>query len=721
MPRRLPPALLAALLPTLLLAGCGGEPAGPAAGETSREPRSLLLLTLDTTRADHLEPYGAAAGATPALADLARGGIVFERASAVSPLTLPSHATLLTGLYPPQHGLRNNGSHHLPASVTTLAERFREHGLRTAAFVSAAVLERRYGLDQGFGVYDDDLGGGREARMVVERPAAATVDAALAWLAGLGAGERFFLWVHLFDPHASYAPPAPWSERFAGRPYAGEIAYMDAEIGRLLADPRLDPAAGTAVAAIADHGESLGEHGEETHGLLAYEATLKIPWILRLPGDPQGRRAARPASQIDLVPTLLDLFGLEPEPPSALPGISLLAEGEGDDRPLYAESLLPYFAYGWSQLKVLRRGDLKVVEAPEASPPAPELYDLSRDPEERENLFERRAEGRELARHLARLADEMGQTEATLPVDDATAERLRSLGYVAAAGGEGTERPGGRPDPRAVIDLHHLLQQAEDLIAAGDLATAERLLREIRARDPHNLKLLDDLAQVLVAADRRDEARKVLEEALGLAPGHPAFTLRLAEMEGREERHRRARALAALGRWQEAEALWRELHREEPDAAACANLAALALERRDWPAAREWAERAAALAPGHAAAWNSLGFALDELGRPREAAAAYERALAADPGYWQAAHNLGLLRLRGNDFAAAAAAFEEALRRRPGHADSHFQLTLLYAGPLGDPRRALDHLDACLESAPEHPRAAQLRELRGRLQAALGS
>ena len=317
------------------------------------------------------------------------------------------------------------------------------------------------------------------------------------------------------------------------------------------------------------------------------------------------------------------------------------------------------------------------------------------------------------------------------------------------------------------------MQQAEGLISGGDLATAEGLLREIRARDPGNLKVIDDLAQVLMERGSREEARDLLEEGLDLAPDAPAFNLRLAELEAERgelaralERARTARDfdqrnlrpwlvmadyLALLGRGAELSALYEEarqhlegepgLHAafglllaqngeptaeetlkralEGDNAAVRTSLAAIALARSDWPAARDWAQRAVALDPGDAAAWNSLGFALDELGRQEEALAAYERALGADRGYWPAAHNLGLARLGRGDPGGATMAFEEVLQLQPGHVDAHFQLTLLYAGPLGDPIRALDHLDSCLSNAPDHPRAPQLGELRARLVAVL--
>jgi arylsulfatase A-like enzyme len=273
------------------------------------------LITLDTTRADHLEPYGAENVETPALARLADNGVVFEHAIATAPVTAPAHASLLTGLYPLRHGVRDNSTHYLPEDIPTLAEWLSEAGYRTAAFVSTVILERRYGLDQGFEVYDDDIrssSASHERRMTVERPAAATADRALAWLDALDGGESFFLWVHFYDPHIPYSPPSPWAEKYRDQTYDGEIAYMDSQIGRLLQHPRA-AADDVIVMAIGDHGESLGEHGEKTHGLLVYDSTLRVPWILRLPGGPSGVRIAAPISQVDLVPTIAELVNLDPD------------------------------------------------------------------------------------------------------------------------------------------------------------------------------------------------------------------------------------------------------------------------------------------------------------------------------------------------------------------------------------------------------------------------
>ncbi|MEO1367598.1 MAG: sulfatase, partial [Acidobacteriota bacterium] len=394
---------LGLILAGLSLAGVALFVATPDDG-VDRGRRSLVLLTLDTTRADHLAPYGGDVP-VPALAELARTGVVYEEAYAVAPITLVAHASLLTGLWPPQAGVRNNGIHAAGDELVTLAERLRGRGYRTGAFVSAAVLERRYGLDQGFETYDDDLSSGlrRLPRMVPDRPAGATVDAALAWLDGLGGSERFFLWVHFYDPHAPYLPPSPHREAWPGRPYAGELAYLDAEIGRLLGHPRLRPGDGAPVTAvIGDHGESLGEHGEQTHALLVHDATLHVPFFLRWPGGPEGARVRGPVSQVDVLPTLLDLLGLKAPPD--LPGSSVVPgsrRAQSDARrPIYAETYLPHYTYGWSKLRSLRRGPLKLI----AADGGVELYDLRLDPRELSDVAEQQTgAAHDLSRDLSEL------------------------------------------------------------------------------------------------------------------------------------------------------------------------------------------------------------------------------------------------------------------------------------------------------------------------------
>ena len=824
----------------LLLAGCSGgaeppvEPAGAAP--------SLLLLTLDTTRADRLEPYGAEDAATPNLAALAAEGVVFERAYAVTPVTLPSHVSIFSGLDPTRHGVRNNGVPLPRERPLLLAEILRAAGLRTAAFVSAAVLERRFGLARGFEVYDDDLaaGGARGARLIVERPAAATVGAAAGWLDGLPAGERFFLWVHLFEPHAAYTPPPPFAERFAGRPYDGEIAAMDAELGRLLRHPRVT-AGPVVVMAIGDHGESLGEHGEQTHAMLAYDATLRIPWIVRAPGGGAGRVTA-PVSQIDLLPTALELLGIAPPDgrgagdgePGGLSLASAIAAGRppAADRPLYGESLVPTLTYGWAPLHVLRRGPWKLIRGVDV-----ELFDVASDPGELRDLAAAEpARTARLGRELADLLARSAPPADTGAPDRRTAEMLRSLGYLAASAGAAERRR--RPDPRRLITTHLAFERAAHLFGRRQLDKAVPELREVLDRDPENLAALTLLARALSGQGSHDEALSLAGRAVALAPADAEARVALGVVQARQGRLeealatlRRASELAPssldarletallqfrLGRPEEGEAGlravlaedadnpraaialaervelaagdsraaerrlrevvgrdpsrvegWRALGRvlEETDrldeavdtyrrglaevpgdgllharlgaalgrqgrdgeaeaslrrasellrpgsASVHGALAGFLLRRGEWAAAAAEARRAVELDPASAPAWNHLAAAREELGEADGAMEAYGRALTADPGFWRAEFNRALLLRRQERWQEAAAGYRAVLRQAPGHAKSHYELGLLYLGPLADRAAAERHLALAIEAEPGHPRAAEARRL----------
>lgn len=905
-------AVLAGLV-VLLLAGWQRlAPGPPPPRPVERGERPVVLITVDTTRADRIgayRPEGEAEGiSTPHLDRLAQQGVLFSNAYSVAPITLVAHTSILTGLEPPAHGVRNNGLHYVPDRVETLAERLRDEGYATGAFVAAAVLDRRYNLDQGFDVYDDDLSAGRERhpRMVADRPAEAVVRSAARWLDGLPPEKPFFLWVHLYDPHAAYSPPPPFRDDFRENLYDGEIAYMDHWIGRLLRHSRLG--GDTLVTVLGDHGESLGEHGEQTHALLAYDATLHVPWILRLPDGPRGLRLEPAVGQVDLVPTILDLLDLDP-PSEEVAGVSLVPLLEGRaaplQRPLYAETFLPYYTYGWSKLRVLRQGRMKWIDAPE-----PELYDTVRDPRELSNLAAQEPGlahdlGRTLEEHLERLGDgdrEAAQ-ESSLDLDSEARERLRSLGYLAVGSGRPPGDDGDRPDPKALIDLHVGLERARSLARDRLFPQAERQLREVLRRDRTNLAAMIDLATVLTDMGELDEAAQVTQQALSLDPAYARLHLLLAGIEaqrgqvaqalelvegalaldprslearlrqaqllhrlgrrdeavavleasveegldapplqvllarlgdlpadpaaaearvrgalerdpflvggwhllgevlegtGRPEEaleawraglerqpddpelharlgmvlaRRRAGAeaevhlreairlsppprpdlhvtlgawLAEQGRWEaaqreyervleadpdhpgarnnravayyqtgrveEAEREWRELVRRHPaHADAHNNLAALALQAERWDEARERARRALGLQPRMAEAWSNLGLALQGLGEAEEARRRFERALELDPGYWQARLNLGVLLADGGEAEEAAAVLEALLAQVPNLPRAHLELGLLHAGPLGDPERARNHLNAFLRRAPDHPRADEVR------------
>ena len=332
---------------------------------------SVVLITLDTLRADVLGCYGGGV-ATPHIDRLAREGVLFEQATATVPLTLPSHSSILTGLLPVRHGVRDNGGFFLEASFTTLAERFQSAGYATGAFVGAWVLERRWGLAQGFDHYSDSF-----VEEEFQRRGDSVVADALAWLGQVPAERRFLAWIHLFDAHTPYDAPEPFGSRYASQPYYGEVAYVDALVGRLLEElDRRRRQENTIVVLMADHGEGLGEHGEPEHGLFVYDATMAVPLIIRTPWGPTGRSQTQ-VSSVDVFPTVLDLVGLPPEPgidgASLLPALQDLKHEMG--HVAYVETYFPLYHFGWHPLRGLRDRRYKLIQASRA-----ELYDLATDP-----------------------------------------------------------------------------------------------------------------------------------------------------------------------------------------------------------------------------------------------------------------------------------------------------------------------------------------------------
>ena len=478
---RLPLALLGLVaLGALGLGGC------PRAERAPRHP-NLVLVTLDTVRADHLGCYGYGQAITPTLDRLAAEGVRFTDASSAVPLTLPSHTTVLTGLLPLHHGLRNNGVGALRAGTPTLATLLSRAGYRTGAFVGAFGLDHRFGLKPGFEVYDDEIERDPKAGFTLEaeRPGREVMDRALAWLETDDA-RPFFLWVHLYDAHAPYTPPPAWAARHPGRPYDGEISEVDEQVGRLLEALRRRGVDGrTVVAVAADHGEGLGDHGELTHGLLLYEPTLHVPLLLRAPWGLKARVVKAPVSLVDLAPTLAGLLGQAFAGPLDGRDLSrtLLAGGEPADAEVYAETRYPA-TFGWSPLAAMRRRDLKY-----NSSSRPELFDLRRDPKESANLLATPAgqdPGRGFARRLADL--EATASKGAVPAADAeTPATLASLGYVAgSSAGAGGPGCGSGPDPRTVVDLFQRFERANERLTGGDAKAAASELATLVAADPAN-------------------------------------------------------------------------------------------------------------------------------------------------------------------------------------------------------------------------------------------
>lgn len=656
--------LAATVLLLLSSAGCSRESRGGP-------PANLVLVTLDTVRADRLGAYGYAAAETPWLDRLAREGIRGEQVAAQVPLTLPSHATILSGLLPPHHGLRNNGIGTFPDGPATLGTLLAGAGYRTGAFVGAFVLDRRFGLGRGFEVYDDEITRDPAAgtALEAERPAREVMDRVLAWLGQApekpegGTAKPFFLWVHLYDAHAPYVPPSPWRERHPGRPYDGEISAVDEQIGRLLQElERRGLADRTVVAVVADHGEGLGDHGEQTHGLLLYEPTLRVPLLLRGPGLPAGTVIRTPLSLVDLAPTLAGLLGQSLPAPAgrSLDGRDLSAALRAGEEPapadVYAETRYPEI-FGWSPLAALRRRDLKYIAAPR-----PELYDLARDPGESRDLNQTDRSDRtdQLSGFAARLAEiEAGAVEAPRNAPDAeTRARLAALGYAGGGSPPPPPRrdPSSAPDPRQMVDLFQRYERAHNQLKAGEAGPALAALEELVAADPRNPIFRGELARAFRARGELDRAVPLYRQAAADAPDNPEAWYNLAA------------TLQEAGRPAEARtALERALHLD-PARPEAHNVLALALlaEGKPEEALREL-QASVALDPRDALALNNLGNVLRGLGRLAEAEEAYRRATEAAPRYAEPWNGLGTLEVERDRPSAALSFFDRALALAPSY------------------------------------------------------
>ena len=604
---------------------------------TAPRPLDVVLITLDTTRADKLGVYGGDAGVSPSLDGLARRGVVFRHAIAHVPLTLPSHASLLTGLLPPRHGVRDNSGFVLSSEVPTLAEQFQRAGYRTGAFVSAFVLDRRFGLGRGFETYVDEVPSDPAAAARPSCPAELTVRRSLAWLSAEKARPTF-LWVHLYDPHDPYRPPEPFASRFPGRPYDGEIAYMDSEVGRLLAalEARHRP---TLVAAIADHGESLGEHRERTHSYFIYGGTQEVPFILSLPGwMPEGADVQPVVRGVDLAPTLLDLAGLP-----ALPGIDgrslvgLIAGRRGQEPgPAYLESFTPRLHWAARELLGLRTDRWLYIRSPR-----PELYDLEEDPGETANRApEKPAERDALDARLSAIAPSADRLAPPAP-DTGTDERLRALGYLAA----GSAAPAGElRDAKDNAEMLAVFGEAEDRFQQGDYEGALSGFQKALEMAPAAAPLRSRVAETLLRLHRFDES---LAQFRAVGEERP-----------RDEAHFTGmlRSLASQGRTGEALRVAREAVASLPRSVGLhRQLGGLLLQAGQPAEAEAVLRKATEIEPRDLGARLGLATALKALGRPVEAAAAFEEIVERSPRSAEARHS-------GEELTALAQGFADSGR-----------------------------------------------------------
>ena len=649
-----------AVLIPLLLAGASLAAAAslhsrrPPAAVTRQPGLDVLLITIDTLRADAVGAYGSTTGATPLIDRLARAGVVFRQAHAHNVVTLPSHSNILSGRLPFQHGVRDNAGFRFPSDTPTLATMLKAAGYRTGAFVSAFTLDSRFGLDRGFDVYDDQLEGPAGPLALPERQGTDTVAAAQRWLAQ-GDGRPTFCWIHLYDPHAPYRPREPFASRFAATPYVGEVAAADAALEPVLR-PLLEAAAPhTLVVLTADHGESLGEHGERTHGLFAYEATLRVPLIVFAPSVVPPAIVDSVAGHDDILPTILDALGRTPA--ADLPGHSLLARAVGAPGPavpLYFEALSAAANRGWAPLTGVLRGAEKYVELP-----LPELYDLATDSVEQRNLVASRSDRVERLQADLRgfpSADSFQSRQSRAAEDRETREALRALGYLSSSAAPPRKRYGPEDDPKRLVGLDTLMEQVLARHREGDLDTALALCRDIVRQRPDMAAAWLQMAILQRKRGEMTAAVDALQRLIAITPEDAGNAAVLGQY------------LTEAGRASEAVALL-----------------------------KPYAARAE---PG-LDVLTAQGVALARLGRLKDAAAMLERAREADASNAMVRVGLGTVRLLAGEDALARTAFEDALRLDPGLAMAHHSLGLL-ADKQGREDEALSHWRAALERDPGH-------------------
>lgn len=601
------------LLACILAASCSrSEPVRPAAPPAAQ---NFLLITVDTMRADRVGAYGDRTARTPVMDALAARGARFEYAFAVAPITLPSHASMLTGRYPAGHGARHNGI-RVDLAVPTIPDTLARNGFATAAFVAAFPLDRRFGLIKGFQTYSDQMPRGADGRVANERPGAAVVDEALAWL-DQNRDRRFFLWVHLFEPHA------PYGDARSGRPvaarYRDEIAESDRQIGRLL-EGLGTAAPATLIAVTSDHGEAFGEHGEIAHSVFVYDTTLRVPWILAGPGV-TPRVIEAPVSLVDLAPTTMALLGAGPFDADGVDLGDVLGGAPAPERTLYAESFAPLLDFGWSPLRTVRAGGWKYIAAPK-----PELYKVGADRAEARNVVDEASErAASLEAQVAKYSSD--QLAVTKGGDREAEARLQALGYTS-----GSRAAMTRPDPK-----DRRAQAARIArVTSGELhgAPLERLLREILKEEPANPVANVRLGYVLLESQRCADAMPHFRTAI-------------------DARY--------------------------PSADPHLGLAACQAAQKDFRRAAQTLRAADTLEPGNPVVLANLALMLSDGGTPEESLAPFQRALTLDPDMHQARFGLAIALARTGRRSEAAEQAQELLQRLPVDAPQRPEVERLLA------------------------------------------
>jgi arylsulfatase A-like enzyme/Flp pilus assembly protein TadD len=729
--------LVCSLIAAVATAACGRPAARGLGNSGALRGANVLLITIDTLRQDRVGAYGNTSRLTPNIDRIAGGGVRYAHAFSPAPLTLPAHASILTGLLPARHGIHNNTRFRLGEQVPTLASIVKAGGYRTGAFVGAFVLDGRFGLNRGFDEYDDRLPHGDRASFhFAERRAAEVVALAGDWILSGGSGlaargstaspqsprlrssgdpassgaarqsaegasapaarpqpqapSPWFAWVHLFDPHAPYDAPAEY--RTGRTPYDAEVAYTDAMVGRLLA--RLDAAHAldhTLVVLTADHGESLGEHGETTHGLFAYNATLAVPLVLNGPSLGPATVDA-PVSHTDITPTVLDLIGLAPSEP--VDGQTLVRPPSGD-RAVYFEALDASLTRGWAPLRGIVQGGWKYIDLPDA-----ELYDLGADPGEQRNQVDRDPHADPLRRAL-RLASAQETAAPRVALETEAAARLRSLGYT--AGSSPRTIASAADDPKRLVGLNERFNTALTAFDEGRSQEALSAFMAILRERPDFVAARSSAATALLAAGRDREAVDLLRA--GLKDQHEPAPELLAKL---------GSALRAAGDLRgSAEALEHARRAGDDSPGVLSDLAVVyaGLGRTD--DARRVFNELIEQNPAAATTWFNVGLFELQNRRRSEAVAALRRATGLDPAYGEAWHALGAALVDG-DAPGAIEAWRRAERLLPREYDLLFNLGMLLADS-GTPSDAIPYLQRFEREAPRDRYASDIARVQSTL------
>jgi arylsulfatase A-like enzyme/Tfp pilus assembly protein PilF len=651
---------------------------------------NIVVIVIDTLRADHLGCYGFKEIETPNIDAIAQEGVRFDQVVSSIPLTLPSHCSIFTGTYPLFHQIRDNGGYYLDDSYTTLAEILQAKGYKTAAFISAYVLDSKWGLDQGFDYYFDEFDLTKYKRVSlsnVQRPGGEVQHEALKWL-GENKEERFFAWIHYYDPHSPYTPPSPFREEYPGRPYDGEIAYVDFLIGKLenyLEEEGL--LENTLLIITSDHGEGLGEHKEILHGNFIYDTTVRVPLIIRFPRKSVSNKAIKAQVRlIDIMPTILDYIGIES--PEEVQGTSILSlvKNDGEDLAGYSETYYPRIHFGWSELISIRKNGYKYIDAPK-----PELYDLRVDPGEMNNLYQEKKEvaeqfKSELNQIIQKYANREDKKTARAQLDQETVRKLRTLGYLGSSTTTNLDQRGTHlADPKDKIDVIRLMTEAEKMSDLEQHDEAITALENLLSLDSNIVDAHLMLGNMYSKKERYEDAIEEFKKAIEINPEYDAPKINMAM------------AYKHMDLFDEAIAILKEVHAKEPrNNRANYHLADAYMSKKDYDNAIKYLKIGLRYEPSSPTLNAELAMNYYDLGSLEKSEENFRKALQYNPNIHSAHFTLALIYEKKRNYIAAEQEYFKEIKNNPDDFRSYFNLGKIY-GRQRDFNKQIEYYKKALE------------------------